>query len=96
MKISLVPRLLTGLLALLLLAAPLPATWSIVVVNTATGEVAVGTATCLTNFDIQKGVPVIVPGIGAGASQSLLDTGGLNRKIIQRGLIVGLKPFIPA
>lgn len=92
MKTSLPARLLTALFAFLLLAAPLPATWSIVVVNTVTGEVAVGTATCLTNFDIQKGVPVIVPGFGAGASQSLLDIGGTNRKIIQRGLIVGLSP----
>lgn len=92
MKISLPARLATCVLAFLLLALPLPATWSIVVVDTKTGEVAVGTATCLTSFDIQKNVPVIVPGIGAGASQSLLDTGGLNRKIIQRGLIIGLTP----
>jgi hypothetical protein len=92
MKTSLPMRLATCLLALILLAAPVPATWSIVVVNTATGEVAVGTATCLSNFDIQKGVPVIVPGFGAGASQSLLDSGGINRKIIQRGLLIGLTP----
>jgi hypothetical protein len=92
MQHSLPARLLSCLLACLTLVLPLPATWSIVVVDMATGEVAVGTATCLTNFDIQKGVPVIVPGIGAGASQSLLDSGGLNRKIIQRGLIVGLTP----
>lgn len=92
MKISLPARLISCLLALLLLAGPTPATWSIVVVNTATGEVAVGTATCLTNFDIQKGVPVIVPGYGAGASQSLLDSGAINRKIIQRGLLIGLTP----
>lgn len=92
MKHSLPARLVTCLLGFLLLAAPLPATWSIVVVNTATGEVAVGTATCLSNFDIQKSVPVIVPGIGAGASQSLLDTSAINRKIIQRGLVIGLSP----
>jgi hypothetical protein len=92
MKYSLPVRLAVCLLACLTLVLPLPATWSIVVVNTATGEVAVGTATCLTSFDIQKGVPVIVPGVGAGASQSLLDSGGINRKIIQRGLIVGLTP----
>jgi hypothetical protein len=92
MKISLPKRLATCFLALLALVAPSRATWSIVVVNTATGEVAVGTATCLANFDIQLGVPVIVPGFGAGASQSLIDSGGINRKIIQRGLLVGLTP----
>jgi len=92
MKRSLPARLGTSLLALLLLAAPLPATWSIVVVNTATNEVAVGTATCLTNFDIQLGVPVIVPGFGAGASQSLLDTSAINRRTIRRGLLSGKSP----
>ena len=92
MKLSLPSRVWTSVLALLLLAAPLPATWSIVVVNTETNEVAVGTATCLTNFDIQTGVPVIVPGFGGGASQSLLDTSGINRKRIRRGLLGGLSP----
>ncbi|HVS19468.1 MAG TPA: DUF1028 domain-containing protein, partial [Planctomycetota bacterium] len=92
MRNPLIARLWTSVLALLLLVAPLSATWSIVVVNTATGEVAVGTATCLANFDIQKGVPVLVPGFGAGASQSLLDTSAINRRTIRRGLLDGSTP----
>ena len=85
-------RLLVSLLALLLLAAPGLATWSIIVVNTKTGEVAVGTATCLTGTNIQNIVPVLVPGLGGGASQSLIDSGGINRKIIWDGLHNGDTP----
>ncbi len=88
----LVRRVLVSALALYLLAFPLPATWSIVVVNTKTREVAVGTATCLTNTDIQKAVPVIVPEHGGGASQASLDAGGLARTRIFRGLIEDLPP----
>jgi hypothetical protein len=71
---------------------PAFATWSIVVVNTKTREVCVATATCLEGIDIQKAVPVLVPGVGGGASQSLLDSGGINRRVIYRGLIEGLTP----
>jgi hypothetical protein len=85
-------RALAALLMLGLLVAPLSATWSIVVVDTKTGEVCVATATCLGNFDIQKNVPVIVPGFGGGAAQSSLDTSALNRRIIQRGLSKGYTP----
>lgn len=89
---SLTRRLLAGALALPLLAGSALATWSIVVVNTKTGEVAVGTATCLTNTDINRAVPVIVPGFGAGASQSSIDLTGLLRKTIRRSLLEGNTP----
>ena len=75
-------RLSLALLGILLLAAPSSATWSIVVVNLKTREVAVATATCLANFNIRFGVPVIVVGEGAAAAQSLLDTFGTNRRLI--------------
>ncbi|RMH04891.1 MAG: DUF1028 domain-containing protein [Planctomycetota bacterium] len=85
-------RLGTLLLALVLLAAPALATWSIVVVDLATGEVAVATATCLTNFDLRTDVTVIVPGFGAGAHQSSVDTTGQNRLtnwlLLQQGVPV--------
>ncbi len=85
-------RWLPVLLALVLLAAPLAATWSIVVVDLATGEVAVATATCLTNFDLRASVPVLVPGYGAGAHQSSVDTTGVNRRLnwtlLQQGVPV--------
>ena len=37
---------------LTMLSAPLSATWSILIVDTATGEVAMGIATCLNFFDL--------------------------------------------
>ena len=75
-------RTLLSLLGLVLLAAQPGATWSIVCVNLDTREVAVATATCLTNFDIETGVPVIVVGEGAAAAQSFIDSSGANRRLI--------------
>ena len=72
-------RPLSTLLACCLLSAQTWATWSIVVVDLATGEVAVATATCLTNFDLRASVPVLVPEFGAAAHQSAVDVTGTNR-----------------
>jgi len=82
-------------LALWLLSAPLcEATWSIVLVDTATGEVAVAAATCLEGgtFDLQRLLPVILVGRGAAAAQSAIDTGAVNRKKMVAGLLAGLTP----
>ncbi len=56
-------------LLVVLLAERLPATWSIILVNNRTGEVAIGTATCL-GFDLRPYVPVIVVGKGGAISQA--------------------------
>lgn len=85
-------RMLAIVLALVWLVAPARATWSIVVVNTATGEVAVGTATCLSGFDIQVAVPLIVVGKGGGAAQSAIDTGAVARTLMWNGLHAGSAP----
>lgn len=85
-------RPLALLLALLLLCSPAAATWSIVLVDTATGEVAVGTATCLTGLDLQRFVPVIVVGKGAAAAQAAVDASGANRKLIVKELLLGTPP----
>ena len=85
-------RLAVGFAVLALCAQQSLATWSIVVVNTKTGEVSCATATCLPGEDLQKAVPVMLPGVGAGAAQSLLDQGAFNRKKIVRGLAVGMTP----
>ncbi len=79
-------RILSWLLAWTLLVSPAVATWSIVVVNTRTGEVAVGVATCLTGTNLRRVVPVIVPGYGAGATQCAGDGSGLLRPIIWQEL----------
>jgi hypothetical protein len=85
-------RLLSVLLVVLCLVAPVGATWSIVVVDTATGEVAVGTATCLSGFDIQIAVPLVVVGKGGAAAQSAVDSGAVARMIMWDGLQNGVPP----
>jgi uncharacterized Ntn-hydrolase superfamily protein len=72
-------------LALLLLAVPARATWSILIIDLATGEVAVGIATCLTGFDLRPTTIVVVPGYGVAAAQSFV--GPLNlRELIRQEL----------
>ena len=75
-------RLLLPFLALATCVVPLSATWSIVVVNLRTREVGVVGATCLENFNLRKGIAVIVVGEGAAAAQSFVDTSGDNRRLI--------------
>ena len=77
---------LLGLSALFGLASIASATWSICVIDMATGEVAVGTATCLENDDLALFVPMILVGKGAGAEQSAVDPSGTNR-ILMRDLL---------
>lgn len=74
-------RTLLTVLSLFGAALPAQATWSIVVVDHATGEVAIASATCLANFPLELNVPAIVVGKGAIAAQSILDSGGTNRMI---------------
>lgn len=80
--------LLAFIVGLLLFAAPAAATWSIVIVNVLTGEVAVGIATCLTGFDLRPNTVVIVPGYGAAAAQSFVGPLSL-RILIRDGLLSG-------
>ena len=78
-----------GLLAVVFLGGVLglqraDATWSIIAVNTQTGGVAVGSATCLTSFDLRALTPVVVVGVGGAAVQSQGDFDGRRRPIIER------------
>jgi uncharacterized Ntn-hydrolase superfamily protein len=75
-------RVLLCLLGVLLLVSRPSATWSIVCVNTATREVGVASATCLVDFNLRTGVPVIAVGEGAAAAQSFVDLTGDNRRLI--------------
>jgi len=86
-------RLLLGVFAcslFLILTGQAHATWSIIVVNPETGEVGIGSATCLSNFDLKRNAGVIVVGKGAAQAQSLVDVTGQNRTTIANGLIDGL------
>ncbi|HTE06634.1 MAG TPA: DUF1028 domain-containing protein [Planctomycetota bacterium] len=86
-------RLLASSFALLALAAPpAGATWSIVLVNTKTGEIGIAAATCLESLDLRKLLPVMVVSKGAGVAQSQIDTGAANRKKIFDQLLLGTPP----
>src|SRR5262245_3596304 len=74
------------------LAESVSATWSINIVDTASREIAVGSATCLTNFDLLRGLPVVRVDVGAAAAQSSIDAGAVNRMRIWNGLINGDSP----
>lgn len=76
----------------LVMAAPASATWSIVVLNRVTGEVAVATSTCISNFDISTAVPVIRVGYAAGAAQSFVVSNAVNRRRIFRNSLRGATP----
>ncbi|HZW09930.1 MAG TPA: FG-GAP-like repeat-containing protein, partial [Phycisphaerales bacterium] len=73
-------------------ASTASATWSIVLIDTRTGEIALGSATCLTNFDLRAGTPVLIPGVGGATAQSFVDQGGYNRVFIRDRLLEGVAP----
>ncbi len=79
-------------LAAVSLAASAQATWSIILINTRTGEVAVGSATCLTGFDLRANTPVLLTGIGGATAQSAVDSDGANRVFIRDRMLMGLSP----
>lgn len=68
------------------------ATWSIILLDARTGELAIASATCLTNFDLQANASVVVVGRGAAAAQSFVDSTGQNRALIRDRLIAGASP----
>lgn len=75
-----------------LICSDVRATWSITMADSETKEVAVGTVTCLNNFDLLALVPVVVVGKGAGACQSAGDFDGIRRPVIFDGLVAGTPP----
>ncbi len=77
---------------LLSAAGTAQATWSIILVDTRTGEVAVGCATCLSGFDLKEGTPVLLTGVGAASAQSSVDINFQNRTFIRDRLAEGVAP----
>src|SRR5262245_27680038 len=78
--------------ALLAVAPAARATWSIILVDTSTHEVAIGCATCLEGFDLEVWVPVMLTGIGGACCQSSIDSDGKNRGTIWTELLKGTAP----
>ena len=86
-------RFCTLLFCWAMLAPLASATWSIVVINRATGEVCVACATCIGGkFPLKKWVPVIVVEKGAAAAQSFVDSLGGNRMLIWNKMHGGVVP----
>ena len=86
-------RLSLATLALLTLALPARATWSIILIDMRTGEIAVGSATCLTGFNLLAITPVIVVNRGAATAQAAVNFGSIqNRRVIWNLLKRGWSP----
>lgn len=68
------------------------ATWSILLVDLRTGEVALGSATCLTGFDLRANTPVMLVGVGGVTAQSSVDQRGYNRTFARDRLLEGVDP----
>jgi hypothetical protein len=79
-----------GLFAASMVTGTALATWSIVVVNTKTGEVCVAGATCIDGIYLKPTIAIVRVGIGGGASQSLVGPG--SRTKIWNMLGAGLTP----
>lgn len=85
-------RALVSALLAPLLAAPAAATWSVVVVDTVTREVAVACATCIEDIDLLPRLPALRPGLGAGNVQAWWDSDGKKRKRMWDGFGAGETP----
>tara|TARA_R110000782_G_scaffold53205_4_gene113402 strand:- start:24129 stop:26465 length:2337 start_codon:yes stop_codon:yes gene_type:complete len=66
------------------------ATWSILIVDTRTGEIGLASATCLIRLDLRELTPVLISGVGGVTAQSAGDSTGLNRSLIRDRLIQGV------
>jgi hypothetical protein len=83
---------LAATLSVAMTASPTHATWSIVLCDSETKEIAVGTVTCLTSYDLLAIVPVVVVGKGGAAVQAAGDFDGTRRPVIFQRLMAGVDP----
>ncbi len=90
--IRMVSSVAFALLFMLTLTPGARATWSIIIADEETKEVAAGTVTCLSSYDLLAIVPVVVVGKGGGACQSAGDFAGIRRPLIFKHLGLGTPP----
>ena len=84
-----------GILAALSLASSVSATWSILIVDTRTGEIAVGSATCVTGLNLRAVTPVLIVGRGAATAQASVNPNSItNRALIWNLLQQGTEPAL--
>ncbi|MBL8880877.1 MAG: DUF1028 domain-containing protein, partial [Phycisphaerales bacterium] len=79
---------------LLTLCAAASATWSIIVVDTRTREIAVASATCVQSINLRTHLPVVRPEFAAACAQSFVDTTGANRLLIWNEFANGTDPDV--
>ncbi len=92
--------LLASLVVLGLFPALLSATWSVIAIDTRTGQVVIASATCVAQarfpgfpardlMDIQA---IVVPGVAVAAAQAGVDRTRANQELIYRELRAGTAP----
>jgi hypothetical protein len=81
-------------LALLTLAAPASATWSIVAIDRNTGRIVISSATCAATAPNQLKLlqAIVVPGVGVAAAQAGVDRTHENQRLIYDQLLSGTYP----
>ena len=93
-------RLFASLLLLSLFPGLLSATWSVIAIDTRTGQVVIASATCVAQsrfagfpskglMDIQA---IVVPGVGVAAAQAGVDRTRANQELIHAELKKGTAP----
>ena len=93
-------QLLATVLVLALAPAALSATWSVIAIDTRTGQVIIASATCVPQgrfarfpakglMDIQA---IVVPGVGVAAAQAGVDGTRANQQLIYAELKKGTPP----
>lgn len=93
-------RLFASLLLLTLFPGLLSATWSVIAIDTRTGQVVIASATCVAQsrfagfpskglMDIQA---IVVPGVGVAAAQAGVDRTRANQELIHAELKKGTAP----
>jgi len=82
--------LFTSAASLAFAASNASATWSILIVDTRTGEIVIASATCVASIDLRRSTPVLITGVGAVTAQSAVDITGRNRMIIRDRLLQGV------
>ncbi|MDE2794158.1 MAG: DUF1028 domain-containing protein [Gemmatimonadota bacterium] len=93
-------RILSALALLVLCPSLLSATWSVIAVDTRSGQVIIASATCVAQgrfagfpakglMDIQA---IVVPGVAVAAAQAAVDNTRENQRLIYRELKAGTPP----
>ena len=93
-------RILSALALLFLCPSLLSATWSVIAVDTRSGQVIIASATCVAQgrfagfpakglMDIQA---IVVPGVAVAAAQAAVDNTRENQRLIYRELKAGTPP----